>query len=92
MSRRCSFCHGIGVSFLIGLVLSGFVLCGNVAAQPPSAVTQSNASFVITGVVREVFQGSQPTQGNYLVQIDVQSSEGATCTGDRSRCGLSWSW
>ncbi len=75
MSRRCSSCHGIGVSILIGLVLSGFAPCGNGAAQPPSAVTQSNASFVITGVVREVFQGSQPTQGNYLVQIDVQSSE-----------------
>jgi S1-C subfamily serine protease len=61
--------------FRIGLVLSGLVQCGNVAAQAPSAATQSNASFVITGVVREVFQGSQPTQGNYLVQIDVQSSE-----------------
>ena len=47
-----------------------------VHAQPPAPVGKADAPLVVDGTVRQVFRSPRQSRTDYLVEIEVQKSEG----------------
>jgi S1-C subfamily serine protease len=64
---------GIGAAALLGLLAAP---APPAAAQQRDRVAKDDAALVVDGVVRQVFRSPRQGQTDYLVQIEVQRSEG----------------